>query len=164
MRALCLALSLGFAACGRAESTTTQSVPPAASPDKRVMTALNEYLTVCRQEGLDCPTRNLTISFGEIPAEYAGLCTMYTTGPVITLALEAKTYSDGMFKALIWHEAEHCIRGIQHTEGDAPHIMRSRLMNDDELKRKPMLTWLREAFRRPVHGNTLSPIEIDAHR
>jgi hypothetical protein len=115
---------------------------------------VNSFMTMCRETSNDCKMYNFSIEFvDDVEGDAIGLCSVtFTLANKINqkITIERNYKDSSMLETLIYHEANHCLRFQHHTEGDAPAIMRSYMMNEVEFALKPWKVWVNEMFARNV--------------
>lgn len=143
MRSILIALlALASTSCGHKDEIDPEFHP-----------YVDSFMKMCAETSNDCKMYNFSIEFvDDIPGDPVGLCSVsMTRGNEIQqkVTIEKSAPKSTMI-ILVWHELQHCLRFQEHTEGDAPHVMRPYILADWEFSAKPERKWLLESFDRDV--------------
>lgn len=158
MKALTLLIAFSLVSCSRDEEAA--DIESKSSP-MRVEAGLEQhveaFLLGCRNAGVNCPTDGLTVQWSNyVGSDLLGYCSRTSNNRHVYI-LRQTGADRAEIPLTVAHELGHCILGLDHTKGDAPHVMRATAFYSDERNQKPIQEWINEMFDGLESKNELRP-------
>lgn len=141
-----------MASCGReSEAPSVPAQPAKELTDTALIRALDAYRAVCI-DTINSPscTKEVEIYYDDLDAlgsDTLGFCSKGVQPvPTIAISNKTKTWDTLSLHLLVAHEAEHCLRDIEHNMEGGIHLMRPKFLSPDEASLKSYDEWLVDSF------------------